>query len=172
MTPLKYLSHYPDSLQQQVQQLLRERRLGEWLRRNYSKPHQITSDGALREYIMAMKQQYMKKSGPLAKIQYDGKLHIVHNALGTHTTVRRVQGSKLKSKNEIRIGSLFKQAPEPMLRMIAVHELAHLKEKQHDKNFYALCEHMLPQYHQLELATRMWLTELERHGNPFLTTDK
>ncbi|WP_035387071.1 M48 family metallopeptidase [Ferrimonas senticii] len=166
---LKYLAHYPESLQQQVQQLIDSERLGPWLLSHYGKRHQISSDGALRDYVMALKQQYMQRSGPIAKIQFDGKLHIIHNALGTHTTVSRVQGGKLKSKNEIRIGSLFKQAPEPMLKMIVVHELAHLKEKQHDKNFYALCEHMLPQYHQLELATRMWLTARELGCDPFKT---
>ncbi|QIZ77732.1 M48 family metallopeptidase [Ferrimonas lipolytica] len=167
MTPLRYLAHYPETLQQQVQQLIAEQRLGEWLRHNYPQQHHIGSDNALRDYIMTLKQQYMKKSGPLSKVQFDGKLHIVHNALGTHTTVSRVQGGKLKSKNEIRIGSMFKRAPEPLLRMISVHELAHLKEKQHDKNFYALCQHMLPNYHQLELATRMWLTEVELNGHPY-----
>jgi predicted metal-dependent hydrolase len=36
-----------------------------------------------------------------------------------------------------------------LLRMIVVHELAHLKEKDHDKAFYQLCCHMEPDYHQL-----------------------
>jgi hypothetical protein len=39
-----------------------------------------------------------------------------------------------------------------------VHELAHLKEREHNKPFYALCEHMLPGYHQVEFDTRLWLT--------------
>jgi predicted metal-dependent hydrolase len=45
--------------------------------------------------------------------------------------------------------------------MIAVHELAHLKEREHDKPFYALCTHMEPAYHQLEFDVRLWLTALE-----------
>jgi predicted metal-dependent hydrolase len=45
-----------------------------------------------------------------------------------------------------------------MLQMIVVHELAHLKERDHDKAFYALCEHMLPDYHQIEFDTRLYLT--------------
>ncbi|STF41631.1 metal dependent hydrolase [Escherichia coli] len=44
--------------------------------------------------------------------------------------------------------------------MIVVHELAHLKEKEHNKAFYQLCCHMEPQYHQLEFDTRLWLTQL------------
>ena len=53
----------------------------------------------------------------------------------------------------------LRNAPEPFLRMIVVHELAHLKEKEHDKAFYQLCCHMEPQYHQLEFDTRLWLTQ-------------
>ena len=39
-----------------------------------------------------------------------------------------------------------------------MHELAHLKEKAHDKAFYQLCTHMEPQYHQYEFDLRLWLT--------------
>jgi hypothetical protein len=44
--------------------------------------------------------------------------------------------------------------------MIVVHELAHLRQRAHDKPFYALCEHMLPGYHQIEFDTRLYLTWL------------
>jgi predicted metal-dependent hydrolase len=77
-----------------------------------------------------------------------------------------VQGSRLKAKNEIRIASLFKHAPVEFLRMIAVHELAHLKEKEHNKAFYKLCEYMEPAYHQLEFDTRLFLTCLDLTGTP------
>ena len=60
-----------------------------------------------------------------------------------------MQGGKLKAKAEIRVATVFRNAPEPFLRMIVVHELAHLKEKEHNKAFYQLCCHMEPQYHQL-----------------------
>jgi predicted metal-dependent hydrolase len=60
-------------------------------------------------------------------VAYDNKLHVLHNALGTHTTVSRVQGTKLKAKREIRVASVFKDAPAEFLKMIVVHELAHLK---------------------------------------------
>jgi predicted metal-dependent hydrolase len=103
----------------------------------------------------------MRNAPPLAKVLYDMKLHVVRNALGTHTTVSRVQGGNLKAKREIRIASLFRQAPAPFLKMIVVHELAHLKEREHDNAFYALCMHMEPEYHQLELDVRLWLTALE-----------
>ncbi|MEN3277025.1 MAG: pyrophosphatase, partial [Massilia sp.] len=92
---------------------------------------------------------------------YDPKLHTVRNALGTHSAVSRVQGGRLKAKREIRIAALFKEAPADFLRMIVVHELAHLKEREHGKAFYALCLHMEPDYHQLEFDLRLWLTAQE-----------
>jgi predicted metal-dependent hydrolase len=164
-TSLKYLSHYSQSIQQQVIKLVEDDKLQSYLLTQFPTPHEITTDKSLRQYTLALKQQFLKKSAPLSQVKYDDKIHIVNNALGLHTYVSRVQGNKLKSKNELRIGSLFKKAPEALLNMIVVHELAHLKEKDHNKAFYKLCEHMLPNYHQLELMTRIYLTELENNGN-------
>ena len=48
--------------------------------------------------------------------------------------------------------------------MICVHELAHLKEKAHNKAFYALCEKMEPSYHQLEFDVRLYMTHLSLFG--------
>jgi hypothetical protein len=96
---------------------------------------------------------------------YDNRLQAVRQALGTHTAVSRVQGNQLKAKREIRIASVFKDAPTTMLRMIVVHELAHLREPDHSKDFYALCRHMQPDYHQVEFDTRLWLTALEIEGD-------
>jgi UTP pyrophosphatase len=63
----------------------------------------------------------------------------------------------LKAKREIRVAAVFKDAPAAMLDMIVVHELAHLKERDHNKPFYALCDHMLAGYHQIEFDTRLFL---------------
>mgnify|MGYP002141239451 CR=1 FL=1 len=41
--------------------------------------------------------------------------------------------------------------------MIVVHELAHLKERNHDKAFYQLCLHMEPNYMQYEFDCRVYL---------------
>ena len=85
------------------------------------------------------------------------KQNPITGTLGTNTFVSRVQGGKLKANNEIRIATLFRDAPEAFLRMIVVHELAHLKEKEHNKAFYQLCCHMEPDYYQLEFDMRLWL---------------
>ena len=70
----------------------------------------------------------------------------------------------LAAKHEIRIAAMFKQAPDEFLRMIVVHELAHLREKDHGKAFYQLCAHMEPHYHQYEFDLRLYLTHMEHSG--------
>jgi predicted metal-dependent hydrolase len=126
---LKFLSPYSATVQSQVQQMLDKNTLAKYLLSKYPSIHDVTNDKSLRSYIRDIKNQYLKKSSPLSQIKFDDKIHVINNALGLHTYVSRVQGNKLKSKNEIRIGSLFKKAPEPFLSMITVHELAHLKKK-------------------------------------------
>lgn len=158
---LKYLTRYSEQVQNQVKLMIDNKTLAKYLLNKYPSTHDFTNDKTLRSYVMSYKNKYLKKSAPLSQIKYDDKIHIINNALGLHTYVSRVQGNKLKSKNEIRIGSLFKRAPEAFLAMIVVHELAHLKEKDHNKPFYKLCESMLPDYHQLELDMRIYLTQVE-----------
>jgi predicted metal-dependent hydrolase len=161
---LTYLAHYPVHLQNDIRNLLDQNKLGEWLRGRYPTLHKVANDSDLRDYAISLKKQYMKKTQPLSKVIYDGKIHIVNHALGLHSYVSRVQGGKLKSKNELRVSTLFKDTPDAFLNMIVVHELAHLKEKQHNKAFYQLCQHMLPDYHQIEFDVRVYLTELEHSG--------
>jgi predicted metal-dependent hydrolase len=130
MTPhLKYLSGYSLTIQNQVQEMIANQKLSSYLLSKYPNVHQIYNDKALRGYVMNIKNTYLKKSVSLSQIKYDDKIHVINNALGLHTYVSRIQGNKLKSKNEIRIGDLFKKGPEVFLEMIVVHELSHLKEK-------------------------------------------
>lgn len=156
--PLKYLTGYPPSLQDQVRQMQAQGQLGEYIARRYPEVHDVRTDGALYDYVMALKQQFMRHAEPVSKVAYDSKLKVIQHALGTHTAISRVQGGRLKAKREIRVASLFRQAPADFLRMIVVHELAHLREREHDKAFYQLCRHMEPRYHQLEFDLRVYLT--------------
>ncbi|MEA2072848.1 MAG: YgjP-like metallopeptidase domain-containing protein [Campylobacterota bacterium] len=161
---LKYLNHYSKETQAQVLKLIEADKLTAHLLKKYPKSHGITNDKNLFNYTMDIKNEYMKKSPPLSKTLYDGKINVIHNALGTHHFISRVQGSKLKAKNEIRVSSLFKKVPEEFLEMIVVHELAHFKEKEHNKSFYKLCEYMQPNYHQVEFDLRLYLTHMDLQG--------
>ena len=156
-----YLNGYAAETVQQIDTMLQAQKLGPWLLKKYPQAHGMRDDRALFDYVQELKQDYLKGATPISKVLYDNKLHLVKNALGTHTTISRVQGSQLKAKREIRIASLFKETPLEFLRMITVHELAHLRERDHDKNFYKLCSYMEPDYHQLEFEVRVYLTYID-----------
>ena len=166
---LPYLSHYGAEAQDKVAAFIAQGQLAAWLQQRHPEAHGIRTDKALYDYVSDLKQAFLKGAEPVTKVHFDSKLRIVQNALGTHTTIARVQGNKLKAKREIRIASLFKDAPEPFLKMIVVHELAHLREREHDKAFYQLCTYMQTDYHQLEFELRVYLTHLD-HGGARLWT--
>jgi UTP pyrophosphatase len=157
-TPLKYLQHYPLALQDKIRQLQAQNSLGDYITERYPLTHAIQTDKALYDYCNDLKQTFLRNAPLLDKVMYDNRLSIEHHALGLNTAISRVQGGKLKAKKEIRISSFFKQTPAEFLRMITVHELAHLKERNHDKAFYQLCQYMEPDYHQLEFDCRVYLT--------------
>ena len=136
------------------------------LLQKYPHAHAVRSDKALYDYVLEVKGKYLRNAGQLSKVAFDGKLHVIQHALGTHTSISRIQGTKLRAKREIRIAELFKEMPLEFLRMIVVHELAHIKEREHNKAFYQLCRHMEPDYHQLEFDLRAYLTYLDATGQP------
>ncbi|CAM3665685.1 hypothetical protein CCOS865_05211 [Pseudomonas reidholzensis] len=164
MTDLRYLQAYPPHLQEQVRQMIASDRLGDYLRQRYPARHEVQNDKALYVYAQELKQAYLRSAPSLDKVLFDNRLDLTHRALGLNTAVSRVQGGKLKAKKEIRIAALFKDAAPQFLRMIVVHELAHLKERDHSKAFYQLCQHMEPDYHQLEFDLRVYLTYRELPG--------
>ena len=161
---MKFLGAYPEAMRHQVSQLIAQDQLGEVLLKRYPKAHGIRTDRALYDYVQDLKTEFLRNAEPINKVAFDSKIHVIQHALGLHTAISRVQGSKLKAKHEIRVATVFKETPLEFLRMIAVHELAHVKEKQHDKAFYKLCTYMEPQYHQYEFDLRLYLTQLDIGG--------
>ena len=161
---LPYLRAYSPETISQVKALLDGGDTGAWFSDKYPHPHAVKSDTALYAYVQSIRQNSIRSGASLSKVAYDNKLHVIHHALGTHTRIARVQGGKLKTKHELRIASLFKFVPQDFLRMIVVHELAHLRESEHNKAFYQLCLHLEPRYHPLEFELRVYLTHLERGG--------
>ena len=161
MQALKYLVGYPEPVQERVRALIEQGRLDAMLAQKYPDRHAVRSDGQLYEYVQELKDRHLRQSPPLGKVVYDSKLQVLKHALGTHTTVSRVQGNRLKVSREIRIAALFKDAAPEFLEMIVVHELAHMRESGHNKAFYQLCTHMAPEYHQWEFDLRLYLTQRE-----------
>lgn len=162
--PPNFLAGYSPALVAQVHQLMAQDKLADVLLKKYPQAHAVRSDKALYDYVHEIKNDYLRSVGQLSKVAFDSKLQVIKQALGTHTTISRVQGAKLKTKCEIRVAAIFKEMPTEFLRMIVVHELAHMKERAHDKAFYQLCRHMEPDYHQLEFDLRVYLRHLEVTG--------
>jgi len=164
--PLKYLGAYSDQTRAQVAHLIEQDQLAATLLRRYPRAHDVRTDRALFDYVQELRSQFLRNADPINKVAYDNKIQVIQHALGLHTAISRVQGGKLKAKREIRIATVFKQVPLELLRMIAVHELAHVKEKDHDKAFYKLCCYMEPQYHQYEFDLRLVLTHYDTSATP------
>ena len=164
--PPNYLAGYPDTLVDQVRQLITQGRLADMLLQKYPLTHTVRTDKALYTYVMEFKGRYLRNAGPLSKVAFDNKLHITEKALGIHTSKSLVQGGKLKTRREIHVATMFKNMPSDFLRMIVVHELSHLKELDHNKAFYKLCRHMEADYHQLEFDLRVYLTYLATGDEP------
>ncbi|XZG70645.1 M48 metallopeptidase family protein [Chitinibacteraceae bacterium HSL-7] len=160
----RYLAPYSPELVARVEALAARDELGNWLTRRYPDLNDVQSDSALYDYVQARRTRYLKNAAPLAKVRYDNALDLVSGTLGTHTYASRVHGNRTVRKNEIRIASVFRTLPAPFLSMIVAHELAHIREKDHNKAFYQLCCHIEPDYHQLEFDLHVWLAWLE-HGS-------
>ncbi|MEO3691193.1 M48 metallopeptidase family protein [Roseateles paludis] len=161
MLAARYLAGYAPELIAQAERLHLEGRLADYLARRLPEPHGVRDDAALFAYVQELKARHLRNASPLQHVGYDAKLRVLQHALGTHTRRTQVQGSRLKMRREIRVASLFKQAPAALLRMIVVHELAHLRELEHNKAFYQLCQHMEPDYAQLEFDLRLYLMHLD-----------
>lgn len=157
----RYLAGYPSELIAQAETLRSEGRLADYLARRFPERHEVRSDAALFAYVNDLKTRHLRNAEPLNSVNYDAKLRVLQHALGTHTRRTQVQGAKLKMRREIRVATLFKEAPAALLRMIVVHELAHLRELEHNKPFYQLCQHMEPDYFQLEFDLRLYLMQQE-----------
>ena len=166
----KYLAGYPPALVKRVHQLIEQDQLAMRLLQKYPAAHGIRTDKALYDYVSEIKNTYLRNVGQVSKVMFDSRLQVLQHALGTHTSISRVQGAKLQAKREIRIASIFREMPIAFLRMIAVHEIAHMKERGHGKAFYQLCQHMEPDYHQVEFDLRTYLSHLEITGQPLWVT--
>jgi UTP pyrophosphatase len=156
---MRYLSGYGPEVIETLLPAFKDGRAEKSFQKKYSSYGQgdVCNDKLLYEYVSQLKKRYLKSAPPLSRICFDKKVSLEKQALGLFSIIPRVQGRKIKSKHTIHIAEQFKKAPEPILRVIVVHELAHLRERDHSKSFYKLCTHIEPEYHSLEFDMRLWL---------------
>jgi predicted metal-dependent hydrolase len=162
MTKIDYFQGYSQSVRDHFEHLIKNGHIRSYLLKKYPIGHQINTDKQLFEYANKLKQKFMKKSPQINKVKYEKQKDLIRNALGTHTFISRNHGGKLKSKHEVRVALSLKNAPEEMLQMLVVHELAHFKEKDHNKAFYNLCQYMQPNYCEVELDTLLFLSLVDQ----------
>ena len=62
MSAFRYLQAYPDKLQLQVQKIIEGPGLGEWLKSRHSEPHTIRTDGALYNYVIELKNEFLRQA--------------------------------------------------------------------------------------------------------------
>ncbi len=160
--PIDYLAGFPEDFRIRADALKTAGTLLPMLEGRYPDAHDVRDNASLYRFVQHMKKTSMKSSPPLGKVRYCDKISTVHNALGLHTYAVRVQGNKLKRKNELRVGGVFKTLPADFLTMIVAHELAHLRHRDHDRAFYRLCHHMDPDYQRHEVDLRLWLYALKK----------
>jgi predicted metal-dependent hydrolase len=165
LTALPILTGYPDELVAPATALIESGKALEMVATRYPERHRISSNRELFTYVQELKMRHLKHTPQLVKVQFDKRLRSAHNALGLHVTKQRVHGGQLRKSRELRVASLFREAPAAFLRMIVVHELAHQKYAEHDRDFYRLCSHMEPDYPQLEFDLRIYLSALD-HAAP------
>ena len=166
---LRYFNGYSEPVRKQIEQLIKSGKLAHYFLKKYPEIHPYQSEKQLFQYANTLKNSYLKNAPKLSSVRYEQQKNMVFNALGTHTFKRQQHGKKLKAQHHIAIARQLKTAPESILRALVVHELAHFKEKDHNRNFYNLCCHMEPDYFQLELDLRLFIVMLEIMDNPYLS---
>jgi hypothetical protein len=166
---LRYFNGYSEPIRKQIEQLLKSGKLAHYFLKKHPKKHLYQSDKQLYQYANTLKNECLKNAPKLSSVKYEQQKNMVFNALGTHTFKRQQHGKKLKAQHHIAIARQLKHAPESILRALVVHELAHFKEKDHNRNFYNLCCHMEPDYFQFELDLRLFMVMLEMTDNPYIS---
>lgn len=154
----KFLKGYDSNLLTQVNKLIEENKLGDYLKSKYNMEKNLNNDKDLYNLGISIKNQYMKNVKTPDKIYFDNKIEFSNQALGLNSFIPKIQGKKIKIINDIKISSRFKKLPYEFTYNVLVHEIAHLKEKNHSKSFYMLCQNISPDYFQIDFDLRLYLT--------------
>ncbi len=154
---LSFLETYSEKVQNKIRTIIEDGELEAYLKDLYPENHNIITDKALFAYAQEIRKKFMKKARPAHKVVFDEGDDTVYNALGDNINALILADNGHKIKNVILIASLYKSAPAELFHMVVVHELAHLKEREHSKNFYRLCQHMDDDYSQHEFDLKLFL---------------
>ncbi len=73
---------------------------------------------------------------------------------GVRITAARKRYGSCSGKNSLCFSCFLMNAPEEAVDLVVVHELCHIREKNHGPGFYALLEHYLPDYRERKKLLR------------------
>ena len=104
-----------------------------------------------------------------ARTLFEARIALHAGAMGVQIRQLRLSSARTRwgsasSDGSIRLNWRLIHFPVETIDYVVVHELAHLREKDHGKAFYQLCTHMEPQYHQYEFDLRLYLTHVDATG--------
>lgn len=96
---------------------------------------------------------------------FSRRLALFAAKLGVNTPQLYLSNAKSRwgscnSKQEIRLNWRLIQAPPHIINYVICHELAHLKEMNHSKKFWAVVEKIYPDYPQAEKDLKQWGSKL------------
>ena len=66
---MKYLAAYPAALRAQVEALMTQGRLGDWLLKRYGGVHGIRNDRALYDYVSGLKSEFLRSEEHTSELQ-------------------------------------------------------------------------------------------------------
>ncbi len=101
-----------------------------------------------RRYIAAARDIFTKKTAYYAAI-----MHVTYGRISIRE--QKTRWGSCSSKGNLNFNWRLIFAPEEVLDYIVVHELAHRREMNHSRAFYAIIEEVLPDYKKC----RQWLKE-------------
>lgn len=73
---------------------------------------------------------------------------------------QRSRWGSCSAANNINLNLHLMRLPDRLIDLVITHELCHVIEKNHSKNFYGLLEKMLPDYKELNKELKKWDTQL------------
>ena len=79
---------------------------------------------------------------------------------GITITSAKTRWGSCSGKNRLSFPYRLMLLPEPLIDYIVVHELAHIREKNHSPRFYAVVERYLPDYRERQKQLRQLQKEL------------
>ena len=113
-----------------------------WIEKNMAKAHQKTNtiENYTEEELKARAQTVI----PQKVCYWASMMNVVPT--GVRITKAKTRFGSCSAKNSLCFSLYLMQYPEKAIDYVVVHELAHIKVKNHSRAFYALVEKYLPDY--------------------------